>query len=1064
MMRALERCDVRRAIAIGVFLVGLSRPVLSQEASLPFPQNRVRDYYATQAAKYLTADKPIPSLLPDFPGLDGGTFGHWGQNPEADNFDELLNEVDYGGTVAQVVKHFGRTTHKAVCVQLGVSGLTALFDPEQLTFTDLWRGKLVTWQSRRYGITSGVSPAGPQVAGMNSSKWNMPASTSREYLGYYRNGNRIVFSYRIGAAKVYDHLWHAEGRAVRFISVVGQLPEDVYLTGALATRPDNGHAKAIADSTQPLWIGKTVQTIGELGVDSAAYAIDTLTIPYRHDNPFRSPMRMSGVDILRDGRLAVCNLCGDVWIVDGIDQSLEDLRWQRFAAGLHQPLGLVVQEDHILVLGRDQITRLHDRDDDGEADFYECVSNEYPTTGGNNFALTLHQDRNGTLYWFTRSNGFGVSRLRRGGKPESIATGLRGTNGTGVSADGSIVLATAQEGSWTPASAIFEVGDGSYHGFFGPKEEYGKYGYELPLCFIPRGIDNSSGDICFLTNDPRLGPLAGRIIGTSFGYCQHYMIIREAIGDSVQGGIVPLPGEFLSGAHRLRPSTVDGHLYVAGTDGWQSYAQENGSLQRLRYTGKPMHLPTSIDTHENGLLIRFNCELDPKSVRKDNVFCEQWNYLYSQAYGSPELSIAQPTRRGHDYVATSSIKLLADRRSVFIEIPHLHPVMQFHLYMRLQTASGNTITPDVYYSIFKQRPAFTEFADYSPVARKRRYPSFPIAEKYPQDPRLLAQESLGKTVGEVIAREINAIPGLQYEPRQIRVPPGRRVGITFRNTDPSMPHNFVVVQKDRLQAIGEAAMLLATDPRAIATHYVPDDPGVICLSPILNPDDQYTVYFDSPEEQGAYPFVCTFPGHWKVMQGVLHVVDENAQLPQLSEPSPSRNFVKMWRLADLAADADRPHNASFERGREMFSVAGCIKCHAMGDSGTHLGPDLTDVHQRFRGAKLLQQILEPSSEIHKEYQAYVVSMSDGTVTTGLKVKEGPNEIHLLPNPLEPKQVVVIRKDEAEEISASKQSTMPKGLLMTLTRQEILDLLHYVERGGGSSGSKSENAPVPANGS
>ena len=180
--------------------------------------------------------------------------------------------------------------------------------------------------------------------------------------------------------------------------------------------------------------------------------------------------------------------------------------------------------------------------------------------------------------------------------------------------------------------------------------------------------------------------------------------------------------------------------------------------------------------------------------------------------------------------------------------------------MRLETRDGTRFTPDIYYSIFEQRPAFTEFVGYSPVARRKRYPSFPVAEEYPRDPRLLAQEALGKTVGEVVAVEVNAIPGLQYEPRRLRVPPGRRIGITFRNADPSMPHNFVVVQSDRLQSIGEAAMLLAADPRAIATHYVPNDSGVICLSPLLNPDDQYTVYFDSPKQKGAYPFVCTFPG------------------------------------------------------------------------------------------------------------------------------------------------------------------------------------------------------------
>ena len=108
-----------------------------------------------------------------------------------------------------------------------------------------------------------------------------------------------------------------------------------------------------------------------------------------------------------------------------------------------------------------------------------------------------------------------MTRYTPGSKPEAIATGLRGCNGTGVSPDGSIVFAMPQEGSWQPASGIFEVGDGSYHGFFGPKPEFGKHGYRMPLCFLPRGIDNSSGDVIFAPHDERFGPLAGKMIGTS---------------------------------------------------------------------------------------------------------------------------------------------------------------------------------------------------------------------------------------------------------------------------------------------------------------------------------------------------------------------------------------------------------------------------------------------------------------------------------------------------------------------------------------------------------------------
>ncbi len=1109
-------------VALVMLLGGL--PCALAEEPLPFPQNRVRNFYAQQAQEQLKSHRPSPKILPQFPGLDGGPFGHWGQNPESENFDHQLNEVDLGGLLAQVINNPGGRTTKAVATILGEGTLTAMFDPEKLTFTELWKGSLVQWEARRYGITSGVRPSGPRLIDLSQAHWELRDRVTTSYHGFYRHGPNVVFSYQIGQARILDHAWHHQGIVIRSLSIEGKIPsrttlrlltvgnkrvpleigDDLQLArltkgqqsftvglqappkrvhlvpdeGALSLQFEPGkHLKTLriflakgeaddarrairqearADHPEPgslisggpaRWADQTVITAGELGDEPGPYVIDTLRVPYRQQNPFGTPMRLGGLGFLPDGQAAVCTLTGDVWLVDGIDEDLAQLRWKRIAAGLHQPLGLVVRDGKIVVVGRDQLTCLHDLNNDDEADFYECLTNEYPTTAGNSFALTLHQDRHGAFYWFTRSANFGMTKFAKGQKPVSIGTGLRGTNGTGVSPEGDIVLATVQEGSWTPASAIFEVGDGSYHGFFGPRKGIGKYGYQLPLCFIPRGVDNSCGDIVFLPEDDRLGPLAGKIVGTSFGYCQHYLILREKIGAGVQGGVVPLAGEFLSGAHRSRYNPHDGQLYVVGIDGWQSYAQQNGSLQRVRYVGGSLHLPTNIQTRDNGLLVRFNCPIDPETVRTENVFCQQWNYLYSGAYGSAEFSVKQPGRPGHDPVPVKSAHLLADGKTVFLEIPQLHPVMQFHLHMQLKTTSGDRFCPDVYYSIFQLGEPFIDFPGYRKTA-KGRSPEFPVVQRYPNDPRLLAQERLGKTLGRVVAVQVKAVPGLQFEPRVLRVPPGRRVALAISNTDPSMPHNLVVTRRERTAAIGEAAMLLAANPQAIAMHYVPDDPGVICLSPILNPGQDYTIYFDSPRQKGAYPFVCTFPGHWKVMRGVLYVADPDEDLPEIPEFSrPARTFVKMWKTADLATQAANLKGRSFQQGATMFQVASCSKCHKIGDQGQKYGPDLTKIQQRFRGAPLLRQILEPSHQINKQYQTYTLLTAAGKTITGLIVKDEPQSVQILTNPLKPEEVIVLPKDEIEEMEPSTVSTMPKGLLMTLTADEILDLLAFLEAGG-----------------
>ena len=119
--------------------------------------------------------------------------------------------------------------------------------------------------------------------------------------------------------------------------------------------------------------------------------------------------------------------------------------------------------------------------------------------------------------------------------------------------------------------------------------------------------------------------------------------------------------------------------------------------------------------------------------------------------------------------------------------------------------------------------------------------------------------------------ELDAIAGFQYAQRELRVKAGSKISLSFPNLDPSMPHNVVIVQPDRLTAIMDASMKLAASPDGLAKHYVPEDKGVIALSPVLQSGNSYVMYFRSPRTPGVYPYLCTYPGHWQVMQGKLIV-------------------------------------------------------------------------------------------------------------------------------------------------------------------------------------------------
>ena len=177
---------------------------------------------------------------------------------------------------------------------------------------------------------------------------------------------------------------------------------------SLAGRFEIPNLKALCQGGPKLW-GEPVSTHGVLGKEDGPYQVDTLTLP--EGNQWKSWIRPSGFDFFSDGRAALCSVSGDVWIISGIDGKLDKLTWKRFATGLYQPLGLKIVEDKIYVTGRDQITRLHDLNHDGEADFYENFNNDvFITPRYHEFVLNLETDSKGNFY-FTKGGEIGRAHV-----------------------------------------------------------------------------------------------------------------------------------------------------------------------------------------------------------------------------------------------------------------------------------------------------------------------------------------------------------------------------------------------------------------------------------------------------------------------------------------------------------------------------------------------------------------------------------------------------------------------------------------------------------------------------
>jgi glucose/arabinose dehydrogenase/azurin len=111
---------------------------------------------------------------------------------------------------------------------------------------------------------------------------------------------------------------------------------------------------------------------------------------------------------------------------------------------------------------------------------------------------------------------------------------------------------------------------------------------------------------------------------------------------------------------------------------------------------------------------------------------------------------------------------------------------------------------------------------------------------------------------------------LLYDQKELTAKAGSVVALTFENPG-EQPHNVVIASPGSLEKIGAGADAIQTDPNALSRGFVPDIPEVLHKTRMLNRGEKETLLFRAPAEPGDYVIVCTFPGHWRLMQAVLKV-------------------------------------------------------------------------------------------------------------------------------------------------------------------------------------------------
>jgi hypothetical protein len=464
--------------------------------------------------------------------------------------------------------------------------------------------------------------------------------------------------------------------------------------------------KPFTRGTPPRW-NYEMQTTLQRGSTEVPFAVDELTLPPDHLNPWKSWMRLTGLDFFPDkDAAAVCTWMGEVWLVHGISEG-SHLRWKRIAAGLFQPLGLKIVDKQIYITCRDQIARLIDLNGDDEIDFYENFNSDHQVTEHfHEFAMGLQTDRDGNFYYAKSArhalpplvphHGTLLKVSKDGSRTDIIASGFRAANGVCVNDDGTFFV-TDQEGHWTPKNRINHIIPGRFYGnmwSYHHPESSADSAMEQPLVWITNEMDRSPGELVRLGHR-RWGPLNGAMLNLSYGTGRIFLVPYEYVDGQVQGGVVQLPiPELPTGIMRGRIHPESGALYACGMVAWASNKARDGGFYRIAPTGKPMLLPVNIAASSGEMELTFTEPVEKlTSENPANYSVKTWSLKRSKNYGSKHFNERN--------LEITRAYLSPDAKTVHLELANFQPAWSMEIRCKLRSASGELFERTIHSTVHK---------------------------------------------------------------------------------------------------------------------------------------------------------------------------------------------------------------------------------------------------------------------------------------------------------------------------------------------------------------------------
>ncbi|MAD34002.1 MAG: hypothetical protein CMJ88_09610 [Planctomycetes bacterium] len=456
------------------------------------------------------------------------------------------------------------------------------------------------------------------------------------------------------------------------------------------------------------------------------YRVETVRTPEGH------AFGVGGMSFAADGTLFLSTREGQVWTLRGD-------RWTLFADGLHEPLGLLVDQktNQVFCVQRPELTELIDDDGDGVADRFRTVCDAWGLTDNyHEYAYGLVRDEQGNFYgtlnttlswpgwagsdkWdFARVHDCKMGRavpyrgwsfrITPDGVFEPWSSGLRSPAGVALGPAGEL-LCTDNQGDWVATSCLHVMDRGDFHGhpssltdapeYAGKDlneisiERYGELRRQ-PAVWFPHGdLANSPGEPILDDTGGRFGPFVGQLFCGDQTRSNVFRIVLEQVDGRYQGCAINFADHLQSGVVRARFSKR-GELWVGQTGrGWGSRGPAKFGLQRVVWDGRTIPFELSrVAAAKDGFVVHFTRPADAERAREAGRYrVQRWRYKHYPGYGSPKLD------RGE--VAVERVSVSSNGRSARLGLD-LTEGFVYQIRVEVPAVDGSTIAnPVAYYTL-----------------------------------------------------------------------------------------------------------------------------------------------------------------------------------------------------------------------------------------------------------------------------------------------------------------------------------------------------------------------------